>query len=449
MKTTTKRTSNLSILYIESDLSLQKEVSLHLKKIFSNIYQAFNGIEGLSHYKKYKPDIVLTDLNLFKKNAFEMIVDIQDLDAKVSIIVLSNKNDDYELLETLDLGIIALLQKPLQLSNLNRALQKVILLKPNKIKAPKIVAPKPIKVTSIQAAQVKSKPIKIEPAKIQVIKPRPIKIEPAKSKPNQVKTEAIKSNVIKNEPTKVESTKNKLVKSEPIKIKPIEVDYTKCNKMIIGAVQDKLSVKCVNNYKGLIISNNADIIKFDNNLFTLQVSKTQLFSVVHEKQIIIAIKNQYILAKLARVDKKNNQITLRNPQIIQYKQRDSANKRITIDKSFKATIGYDNVHKELLPTDISYNYITLETTEQLNVKENTSIELTMGFEINAPSSLVNEKKFTKVFATGIVKRIQNIANKQKIIIEHKIQKSGQNVFKKYLQEREINIIHEFKMKMKS
>lgn len=147
--------------------------------------------------------------------------------------------------------------------------------------------------------------------------------------------------------------------------------------------------------------------------------------------------------------KKNNNIILKNPQIIQYKQRDNKNKRIVVDKSFKTTIGYDNVQTELTPYDVSYNYITLESKEQLDLQEKTSIELTMGFEINAPSSLVNEKKFTKVFATGIIKRIQNDGNKQTIIIEHKIQRSGQNVFKKYLQEREINIIKEFKMKIKS
>ena len=67
MKNGTKRTSDLSVLYIESDLSLQKEISMHLKKIFSKVYQAFDGIDGLNQYKKNKPDIVLTDLNLSKK----------------------------------------------------------------------------------------------------------------------------------------------------------------------------------------------------------------------------------------------------------------------------------------------------------------------------------------------------------------------------------------------
>jgi len=97
MKNGTKRISDLSVLYVESDFTLQQKISLHLKKIFSKVYQAFDGLEGLNLSKKNKPDIIITDLNLSKKNAFEMIVDIQDLDPKVSIIVLSNKNSDFEL----------------------------------------------------------------------------------------------------------------------------------------------------------------------------------------------------------------------------------------------------------------------------------------------------------------------------------------------------------------
>ena len=431
MKNETKRTSDLSILYVESDLSLQKNICLHLKKIFPKVYQAFDGIDGLSEFKKNKPDIVLTDLNLSKKNAFEMIVDIQDLDSKTSIIILSNKNDDFELLETLDLGIIALLKKPLNMSNLNRALQKVILLKPNKVK------PKPTKIEPIKPKPERIRPIKIEPIKI-----KPVKIE-------LVKTEPVKIKPIISKPTKVEPVKEKLIQNKPLKIEPTKTNSELCKTIIARALKDKTNLMCVNTYNGLVIKNEGKIIKFDNNLFTLQVTKAQLFSIVHEKHIIISIENKHILAKLFTVDKKNNRITLKSPQLIQYKQRDNSNKRITVDKSFKATIGYDNVQKEVTPIDVSYNSIAIETAESLEVKENALIELNMGFEIDAPSSLVNEKKFTKVFATGTIKRIQHINNKKRIIIEHKIQRSGQNVYKKYLQQREIGIIHEFKMRMKS
>lgn len=302
MKNGTKRTSDLSVLYVESDATLQKEISIHLKKIFSKVYQAFDALEGLNQCKKNKPDIVLTDLNLSKKNAFEMIVDMQDLDSKISIIVLSDKNSDFELLETLDLGIIALLQKPLQLSNLNRALQKVILLKPNKIVPVKVAAPKPIPkpkpitkpmvLKPIQTKKVVQKPVRLEPVVTKIIEKKPIKKVP------------IKKEEIKTIPSKEVAPKAKPIKKTPIPVDPIIELEEKCNKIITSAIEYNLSVTCINSYKGLIISNNGEIVKFENKLLTLQVTKTQLFSTMHEKKIVLCIKNQYILAILSRVDKK-------------------------------------------------------------------------------------------------------------------------------------------------
>ena len=450
MRNETKRTSDLSILYIEGNSSLQQDVSVHLKKIFSKVYQAFNGDEGLVTFKKNKPDIVLTDLELTNTNSFEMIVNMQEIDPKVSIIVLSHKNSDFELLETLDLGIIALLPKPLRLSNLNRALQKIILLKPNKIKKPKVPT---VKTKAIQNKVVKTEPFKTKPIDKESIKIQTSrkKVVEEKTIPTKVKkVEPIKKKVVKPLVKKESEVVKKptRVKQTPAKVKK-PIDYTTCDTVIQNAFKNKLNIHCINNYKGLVVSNDVTITKAETNSFSIQGTKTQLFAVAQEKKIILNIQDKHILAKLMRVNKNNNQITLKNPQFIQYHTRDNKNKRIAVDKSFKVTIGYENGQKELTAIEVSSDFIAIETTEDLNIQENKSLELTMGFEIDAPSALVHEKKFTKAFATGVVKHVYYSDNKQKIIINHKIKPSGINVFKQYLQQREIAIINEFKMKMKS
>ena len=453
MKNETKRTSHLSVLYIEGNSSLQQEISTHLKKIFSKVYQAFSGEEGLISYKKNKPDIVLTDLELTNTNSFEMIVNMQEIDPKVSIVVLSHKNGDFELLETLDLGIVALLAKPLRLSHLNRALQKIILLKPNKIQKPKKIV---TKTKTVQNKAIKTEVVKTKPVKVETIDKESLKIT---STPNKI----VQKKTITTKPKKVDAVTKKItkplenkelnVKPKKIQQKPVQkkevIDYTTCNTIITNALKNKTNITCVNSYKGLVVSNAATLIKVDTNSFVLQGSKTQLFAVANEKKIILNIQDKHILAKLLRVNKIKNQITLKNPQFIKYQNRNKNNKRLAVDKSFKSTIGYENSQKELTPIEVSYDYIALETIEDMDIQENSSLELTMGFEIDAPSRLVHEKKFTKVFATGVVKRVHKTGNKLKIIIEHKIQVSGQNVYKQYLQQREIAIINEFKMKMKS
>ena len=452
----TKKTSNLSILYIERDLTLQNRISVHLKKIFSNVHQAFSGKEGLNEYKKNKTDIVLTDLNLLDKNAFEVIVEIKENNPNVSIIVLSYGNSDFQLLETIDLGIIALLKKPLNIADLNKALQKVILLNSTKIQQTKtkIEPKKPIlkkerpvlkkmpiakvkKEVAPQTQPVIKKPTIVKPIEIKPVTPKPLIIE---KKPNPPKL-----NPKKDEVVEIKSIKTK---KEEIKTKPKKIQSLTPLNIITNSIQQKTKSTSINNYKGLIITNNSDIISIFGNSFKVQVNKTQLVAILYEKQSIININQHYIQSKLIDIDRKNSVLTFTNPQLIKFKPRDSKNKRISVDKSFRASVSFNNTHFELTPIDVSYNYITVETVEAFESNVKNSVDLTLGFEINGPSSLIVEKKFTKAFATGIIQRIDNLGNKQRIVIKHTLQKSGQNIYKKYLQEREIEIINEFKMKLK-
>jgi len=428
---TKKRTSDLSILYIDNNTSLQAKISTHLKKIFSNVYQAYNGVEGLEKYKQTKPDIVLTDLNLLNKNAFEMIVEMQELQPKISVVVLSYRNSDFSLLETLDIGIVALLQKPVHFSSLNRALQKIILSKPNKIMAKKTIAKKIIP-TQIRAKQTSPVPEK----KLAIVKAPLVKTAPVKPKPI---ARVIKKEENISKPKKVDSILVPEVKKEIPLL---------CSDILLSSLKNKEEITCINNYKGLVLNNNAPLLKVNKNIFTIQIPKTQLISILLEKQIIINIQKHYIKAKLIDVDKKNNIATFTNPIFLDFQQRDTLNKRIIVDKSFKASIGFNNMHIELIPMNISAGYINLQSNEPLDIKVNDTVDLTLGFEINGPSSLIVEKKFTKAFATGIVQRVQNINSKQEIIVKHTIRKAGQNIYRKYLQEREIEIINEFKMRMK-
>jgi CheY-like chemotaxis protein len=434
-----KQISNLSILYVENNSLLQADLSMHFKKIFANVYQAFNGIEGLETYKLNKIDLVITDLDLLNKNSFEMIVEMKEINPNISIIVLSNTNSDFRLLQTIDMGIIALLEKPLDILSLNKALQQVI------------TASQPKPIITQKAIQ---KPIRPKPVIKQVI-PEPIRPKPVIKQviPEPIKPKPVIKQVIP-EPIKPKPVIKQVI-PEPIKPKPIitKKAILEPNKdfnfnVLVSAEKDKTIIHCMNEYKGLSITSNVAILSVNDNNFSLQLSKSQYTAVIYEKQIMITIKQYSIQAKLIGIDKQNNVVTFTNPQIIQYTQRDNTNKRITVDSSFKASIGFENTQKELIPINISTHYITVQSDEILNLKVNNSVELTIGFEINGPSTLVSEKKFTKTFATGTIQRIFTNNGKQTIVIKHQIQKSGQNIYKKYIQEREIAVITEFKMKMK-
>ncbi len=109
---------DLSLLYVDSSPFLHKQMDRFMGKIFSKLYQAYDGENGLEQFISLKPDIILTDLTIPNKDGIEMIADIKNINEEAKIIVLCQDNDDLELLKTIDLDIVAILLKPLNIDKL-------------------------------------------------------------------------------------------------------------------------------------------------------------------------------------------------------------------------------------------------------------------------------------------------------------------------------------------
>lgn len=115
-----------SILYIESDTNYTKQVLKLLKTLFDKVYCVSNGDDAIKYVKRYKPHIIITTLSNAKKCDISMISDIQDIYNNIQIIVLSNYNDNFELLQMIDLNIVDMLLKPLDFNKILLSLRKAI-----------------------------------------------------------------------------------------------------------------------------------------------------------------------------------------------------------------------------------------------------------------------------------------------------------------------------------
>ncbi len=118
-------TENLTILYVEDSAILLKRMSVFLNNIFKTVHQAVNGKEGLECYQRYKPDIVITDLNMPIMSGHEMIKNLKEMDPDASIIIVSAYSDTENLLESIHLGVIDFVPKPVDSNLLQEVLMKV------------------------------------------------------------------------------------------------------------------------------------------------------------------------------------------------------------------------------------------------------------------------------------------------------------------------------------
>ncbi len=87
------------ILIVEDEEALLRLLSDEIKKHGYEVVEAVDGVEALTKFKKEKPDLLLLEIVMPKKNGFEVLEEIRlKLKSKVPVIVISNLDqpDDVE-----------------------------------------------------------------------------------------------------------------------------------------------------------------------------------------------------------------------------------------------------------------------------------------------------------------------------------------------------------------
>lgn len=94
------------ILMIEEDRFLRKIYRDKFSKIGFEFSEATNGEEGLNKVIYEKPDLVILDLMLPKKNGFDVLINIKNNKntQKIPVIIFSNLGQDSDIKKGLDLG---------------------------------------------------------------------------------------------------------------------------------------------------------------------------------------------------------------------------------------------------------------------------------------------------------------------------------------------------------
>jgi DNA-binding response OmpR family regulator len=104
---------NKTVLFIEDEAVMQKAVGEFLGVKGYNVVSALDGELGIEMAKSRKPDLILLDIVLPKKNGFEVLKDLKDEEEtrSIPVIVLTNLSQMGDVGKVMELGVTTYLVK--------------------------------------------------------------------------------------------------------------------------------------------------------------------------------------------------------------------------------------------------------------------------------------------------------------------------------------------------
>jgi len=104
---------NHSILYVEDEPEIQKNIREYLESYFDTVHVASDGKEALSLYNNHHPDVLLLDINLPFLSGLEVAKQVRAKDQAVKIVMLTAHTETEKLLTATELKLTKYLIKPI------------------------------------------------------------------------------------------------------------------------------------------------------------------------------------------------------------------------------------------------------------------------------------------------------------------------------------------------
>ncbi len=114
------------VLFIDDDPIQLMLLTKLGHKIITEIREAKDGLQGLEIWREWKPDVVVTDIQMPRMNGLEMSLAIKAEDPDAQIIVITSDLSDNSLIEALNIGVDRYISKPVDIQLLADAVRKCL-----------------------------------------------------------------------------------------------------------------------------------------------------------------------------------------------------------------------------------------------------------------------------------------------------------------------------------
>ncbi|MDA3043128.1 response regulator transcription factor [Campylobacter sp. JMF_01 NE2] len=117
---------NLSILLVEDESKMRNSLRNTFEGIFKNVYEAKDGVEGLKKFKKYNPNLVVTDILMPIEDGLEMTRQIKQISPDTPVVVLSGFSEKAQLLGAIEAGVAKYFIKPVDMEEFKEAIKSLM-----------------------------------------------------------------------------------------------------------------------------------------------------------------------------------------------------------------------------------------------------------------------------------------------------------------------------------
>jgi len=114
---------------IVDDASFMRTVLKDIVKtngLATHVIEAEDGVEGVRNYQKYKPDLVIMDINMPKADGIQALRAIIKLDPRAKVVMVSSVEQKAIVQDAIRLGARDYVVKPFDRSSVPLVLNKVL-----------------------------------------------------------------------------------------------------------------------------------------------------------------------------------------------------------------------------------------------------------------------------------------------------------------------------------
>ncbi len=117
--------TDTKILVVDDDANISELLKMYFENEGYDVKTASDGIEGLSYFKIFEPDLVLLDIMLPKKDGWQVCREIREMSSK-PVIMITAKGEVFDKVLGLELGADDFVVKPFDMKELSARVKAVL-----------------------------------------------------------------------------------------------------------------------------------------------------------------------------------------------------------------------------------------------------------------------------------------------------------------------------------